>query len=89
MVVPSGTDGLPPAEPPQLRLKLLEENTEPERVIAELRVEIVRRERSDGRGGIILTILVPYAAPHSVRISPALTCRFATVGATQPMLGRT
>jgi hypothetical protein len=42
MVAPPEIDGLPPAELKQLLLKLLEQNAEQTRVIAELREEIAR-----------------------------------------------
>jgi hypothetical protein len=49
MVAPPEIDGLPPAQPKQLPLKLLEENAEQRRVIAELREEIARLKGLKGR----------------------------------------
>ncbi len=49
MVVPPDIDGLPPAELKQLVVKLLEENAEQRRVIAELRDEVARLKGLKGR----------------------------------------
>jgi hypothetical protein len=52
VVIPPATDGLPPAELQQLLLKLLEENAEQKREIAELRDEIARLKGLKGRPSI-------------------------------------
>ncbi len=52
MVAPSDINGLPPAELRQLVAKLLEENAEQRRVIAELREEITRLKGLKGRPDI-------------------------------------
>ena len=49
MVAPPDIDRLPPAELKQLLLKLLEENAEQKRAIAELREEIARLKGLQGR----------------------------------------
>jgi hypothetical protein len=49
MVVPPDIDGLPPAELKQVLVKLLEENAEQKRVIAELRDEVARLKGLKGR----------------------------------------
>ena len=49
VVAPPDIDGLPPAELKQLMLKLLEENAEQTRVIAELREEVARLKGLKGR----------------------------------------
>ena len=75
VVVPPDIDGLPPAELKQLVVKLLEENAEQKRVIAELREEVARLKGLKGRppikpsgmenatGGLLKAIASGYLSP--------------------------
>jgi len=52
MVAPPDIDGLPPADPKDLLLRLLEQNSEQRRVIAALRDEIARLKGLKGQPSI-------------------------------------